>query len=267
MKAIFFDIDGTLIDTLNGRTKISPRVERGIRHLQDEGHYVFIATGRPYSFLDDNIRNFGFDGYVLMNGAQVIVNEQVIYNQPLDEKFVNLFVDFLESKGIQYVLVGERKSYLDQKSQEFYEFYENIHIPRSYFESEYQLEKLDVYKFEILGQTEEIMEECKTWLQDYDDYGYFHSIHPSHLEVYYKENHKATGILKALEYLNIPIEDSYAFGDGENDIEMLATVGCGIAMGNAAKAVKAHAKKVTDSVSQDGVASGIEKYILGKVAE
>lgn len=94
MKAIFFDIDGTLIDTLNGRTKISPRVERGIRHLQDEGHYVFIATGRPYSFLDDNIRNFGFDGYVLMNGAQVIVNEQVIYNQPLDEKFVNLFVDF-----------------------------------------------------------------------------------------------------------------------------------------------------------------------------
>ena len=59
----------------------------------------------------------------------------------------------------------------------------------------------------------------------------------------------------------------YAFGDGENDIEMLATVGCGIAMGNAAKAVKAHAKKVTDSVSQDGVASGIEKYILGTVAE
>ena len=56
--------------------------------------------------------------------------------------------------------------------------------------------------------------------------------------------------------MNIPIEDSYAFGDGENDIEMLATVGCGIAMGNAAKAVKAHAKKVTDSVSQDGVASG-----------
>ena len=234
MKAIFFDIDGTLIDTLNGRTKISPRVERGIRHLQDEGHYVFIATGRPYSFLDDNIRNFG---------------------------------DLLETKGIQYVLVGERKSYLDQKSQEFYEFYENIHIPRSYFESEYQLENLNVYKFEIFGKTSEVIEECKEWLKDYEDYGFFHSIHPSHLEVYYKENHKATGIIKALEHLNISIEDSYAFGDGENDIEMLATVGCGIAMGNAVKEVKVHAKKVTDSVSRDGVASGIEKYILGTVAE
>ena len=52
------------------------------------------------------------------------------------------------------------------------------------------------------------------------------------------------------------------FGDGENDIEMLATVGCGIAMGNAAENVKRHAKQVTDSVSQDGVARGIGKYIL-----
>lgn len=62
--------------------------------------------------------------------------------------------------------------------------------------------------------------------------------------------------------MNLPIEESYAFGDGENDIEMLATVGCGIAMGNAAENVKRHAKQVTDSVSQDGVARGIGKYIL-----
>ena len=173
-----------------------------------------------------------------------------------------MFADLLDDKGIQYVLVGERNSYLDQKSQEFYEFYESIHIPRSYFESEYRLEDLEVYKFEIFGKTSEVIEECKEWLKKYEEYGFFHSIHPTHLEVYYKENHKATGILKALEYLNLPIEESYAFGDGENDIEMLATVGCGIAMGNAAENVKRHAKQVTDSVSQDGVASGIKKYIL-----
>ena len=262
MKAIFFDIDGTLIDTLNGVTQISSRVKRAIRQLQDEGNFVFIATGRPYSFLDEEIRNFGFDGYVLVNGAQVIVRDQVVYNQAMDKRFVKMFADILDDKGIQYVLVGERNSYLDKKSQEFYEFYESIHIPRSYFESEYRLEDLEVYKFEIFGKTSEVIEECKEWLKNYEEYGFFHSIHPSHLEVYYKENHKATGILKALEYLNLPIEESYAFGDGENDIEMLATVGCGIAMGNAAENVKRHAKQVTDSVSQDGVARGIGKYIL-----
>jgi len=50
--------------------------------------------------------------------------------------------------------------------------------------------------------------------------------------------------------------------DGKNDIEMLSTVGCGIAMGNADEEVKKYAKEVTDTVHNDGVAIGIEKYIL-----
>lgn len=43
---------------------------------------------------------------------------------------------------------------------------------------------------------------------------------------------------------------------------MLSTVGCGIAMGNADDDVKKYAKEVTDTVHNDGVAFGIEKYIL-----
>ena len=65
-----------------------------------------------------------------------------------------------------------------------------------------------------------------------------------------------------MDHLNIPIENSYAFGDGKNDIEMLSTVGCGIAMGNADDDVKKYAKEVTDTVHNDGVAVGIEKYII-----
>ena len=70
------------------------------------------------------------------------------------------------------------------------------------------------------------------------------------------------GILKALEYLNIPVEDSYAFGDGTNDIEIIQTVGCGIVMGNATEKLKEYADQLTESVQNDGVAVGIEKYIL-----
>ena len=81
-------------------------------------------------------------------------------------------------------------------------------------------------------------------------------------ELYSKKNTKATGILTALKHLGIPVEQSYAFGDGKNDIEMLSTVGCGIAMGNASDEVKSYAHQVTESVLEDGVATGIEKYIL-----
>ncbi|NOV80034.1 hydroxymethylpyrimidine pyrophosphatase-like HAD family hydrolase [Clostridium saccharobutylicum] len=80
--------------------------------------------------------------------------------------------------------------------------------------------------------------------------------------MYSKRNTKASGILKVLDFLDIPIENSYAFGDGKNDIEMLSTVGCGIAMGNASDYVKKYAKKVTDTVHNDGVALEIENFIL-----
>ena len=68
-------------------------------------------------------------------------------------------------------------------------------------------------------------------------------------------------ILKAIEFLDIKIENTYAFGDGKNDIEMLSTVGCGIAMGNASDEVKKYSHKITDTVQNDGVAKGIEEYI------
>jgi hydroxymethylpyrimidine pyrophosphatase-like HAD family hydrolase len=95
-----------------------------------------------------------------------------------------------------------------------------------------------------------------------DDYDYVYDKEQGHFEIYSKTNTKASGILKVLNYLNIPLENSYAFGDGKNDIEMLSSVGCGIAMGNADDYVKRYAKKVTDTVQNDGVALEIENFIL-----
>ena len=79
--------------------------------------------------------------------------------------------------------------------------------------------------------------------------------------MYLKKNTKGSAILKAIDFLNIKIENTYAFGDGKNDIEMLLTVGCGIAMGNANDEVKKHSNKITDTVQNDGVAKGIEQYV------
>ena len=91
-RAIFFDIDGTLIDCLNGLTDITPRVKKSIHALQANGDYVFIATGRPYAFLSEALLNFGFDGFVLTNGAQVTVKDKLIYKEPIDKDFVKEIV-------------------------------------------------------------------------------------------------------------------------------------------------------------------------------
>ena len=103
-KIIFFDIDGTLVDYFGGITEIRPRVKEAIREMQANGKYVFIATGRPYAFLSDSIRNFGFDGFVLANGAHVIIDNKTIYERPMDKDFVKALVDRLKDRNIQHIL-------------------------------------------------------------------------------------------------------------------------------------------------------------------
>ena len=85
-KAIFFDIDGTLIDCMNGKMDISDRVKNVIKDLQKNGDYVFIATGRPYALVSENILNFGFDGFVLSNGATIIVKDEVIHSEAIEKE-------------------------------------------------------------------------------------------------------------------------------------------------------------------------------------
>ena len=85
---------------------------------------------------------------------------------------------------------------------------------------------------------------------------------PYTFEIYASNVSKATGILKVLELLNIDVKESYAFGDGKNDIEMFQTVNVAIAMGNANDEVKAYANMVCLPVDQDGVAKKLEELFL-----
>lgn len=106
-KAIFLDIDGTLIDCIGGIKDITPNVKNAIKNVQDKGDYVFISTGRPYALLDKNILNFGFDGFILANGAHVIINNKTIYSEPIEKEFIKNIVTELENNNIQYILQGE----------------------------------------------------------------------------------------------------------------------------------------------------------------
>ena len=74
-----------------------------------------------------------------------------------------------------------------------------------------------------------------------------------------KVTRKGTACEYLCQKLNIPKENTYAFGDGENDIEMLHLVGTSIAMGNADDEVKKHASTVTLTVDEDGIADFFEK--------
>ena len=77
-----------------------------------------------------------------------------------------------------------------------------------------------------------------------------------------KNESKAKGIKELAKALNVPVEDTIAFGDGRNDVEMLSEVGLGIAMGNAAKEAKDVAKFITKDIGDHGIVYAIEYFSL-----
>jgi Cof subfamily protein (haloacid dehalogenase superfamily) len=259
-KAVFFDIDGTLLDCINGIMDITPRVKMAIRKLQEKGDYVFIATGRPYAFLSNALLDFGFDGFVLTNGSYVILNNKCLYKEAIDKEVIIELTSNFEKHDIEYILQGEKYSYIKDEHKKLHSFYDTYNISKKYLEGNYKLEDVDIYKIEMLCENTHGIDYCLS-LED-KCFNYIYNSEDGSFELYSRRSSKASGILKILDFLNIPLENSYAFGDGKNDIEMLSTVGCGIAMGNADDYVKGYAKKVTDTVQNDGVALEIEKFIL-----
>ena len=261
-KAIFLDIDGTLIDCIGGIKDITPNVKNAIKNVQDKGDYVFISTGRPYALLDKNILNFGFDGFILANGAHVIINNKTIYSEPIEKEFIKNIVTELENNNIQYILQGELYSYMKDSCKEFYKYYDKIGVSRRYFKDKFNIEEIDVHKLEMLCPNDEIKELCLSLIKTNPECDYFSSVNKSAIEVYLKRNTKGSAILKIIDFLNIKIENTYAFGDELNDLEMFASVDTAIVMGNGNPRDKKVADYITTTNTTDGIVNGLRHYQL-----
>ena len=81
--------------------------------------------------------------------------------------------------------------------------------------------------------------------------------HPSGTDWLDKTASKARGIQTALQKLGLKMADAMAFGDAHNDMEMLQTVGFGVAMGNAVPEIKAIADYVCPPINEDGIYRGL----------
>lgn len=263
-KAVFFDIDGTLIDASKGMVHISDKVKAALNDLKEAGNYIFIASGRPLDFLDKELVDFGFNGFVLMNGSVVIIDGKVIYNKPLDKEIIKEIISTCERMKIEYVLQGHPDVYLKLNFKRLENFYTSFGIDVSKFVREFNSNEPDVYKieFQTSDARTDIAALYKKWLSDPELTGIVDPFHRNNMELYSRKISKATGILEALKYLDIKVKHSYAFGDGLNDLEMIQTVGCGLAMGNGNEKLKKLATYVVPGVHEDGVAYGIHKYIL-----
>lgn len=254
IKAVFFDIDGTLISFKTH--KIPQSTINAINELKNKGIKVFIATGRSLP----NIKGFDnleFDGFITANGAYCVdASRNVIFQNLIPKSNLDTLAEYLEKQPLSCAAMTDQGDFINYVDETTMSLYNIVDIPipticplKECFE--YNVYQLDIFMTE--EQEKPIMDEILT---DCESARWF----PSFTDVNVKNNNKGTGIDKFIERFGIKLEETMAFGDGGNDIQMLQHAGIGVAMGNANDNVKAIADYVTSSVDEDGIVNALKHF-------
>lgn len=256
IKAIFFDVDGTL---LSHNTKQVPQsTKTALKQLKEQNIKIFMATGRHNLELDNlPLEDLKFDGYVLLNGQiNIDYKGKLISQQTISKRDTETLVGKFIQKDIAILFIEKEQFYINMVDESVKAAQEAISSPYPTI-GEYRGNPIcQCCIYATKEQAEEFIKDlpdCK--ISQWNPYAY---------DILSKEGGKTTGIESILKYYGITREEIMAFGDGENDMDMLQYAKIGVAMGNAENKVKEAADYVTDTVDQDGIYKALQYYKILK---
>lgn len=262
MKALFFDIDGTLFS--HATRHVPPSALDALYTLREKGIRLFIASGRPAVSLKNickDLENFPFDGYVLFNGQFCAdAAGQPFFQRALPVEALQVLIPWLAQREDIACIFNELDrayhnrsvTHLAQQAKDMRMRLPNFEIlnpVRSLSHPTYQLNpyippEMDA---EFIAHAPGL--KAVRWCDLFSD-------------VIPADGGKPYGMRKMLDRFHITPEESMAFGDGGNDIEMLCYAGIGVAMGNAMPEVKKAADYVTADIDEDGLAKALHHFEL-----
>lgn len=255
VRAIFIDMDGTLLKTSN---HISNRNKKAIYRLINQGVKVFLATGRHYEVTAPYHKEIGLQTpMICLNGAAIhdaetgrIIEMKIIKLN--DERFHNLTAERSHN-----VMIHTADGLYCKETNEEIDYWTKVgQIPPLYIGDLRQANYQDVLKYSVRtgAPSPKISALFKKETEVIDWNDGFELVAPN--------VSKWSAIKSLLTEFRINPSEAVAIGDGPNDIEMLRQVGTGVAMGNASGTVKAAADFVTGHHENDGLAEFIERYLL-----
>ena len=256
-KAFFFDIDGTLIYESSKGAVIPKTAIDSINKLHKLGYKVFLATGRAESFIFDFLYKLPLDGIVSANGAVVRIGEKIIFEEILPKKTILDVINFCKENNCVYSFEGDIAYVENKNAPEIVEFLKGISFNEDKIFNTNDINEIKAYGGIIIGDNidldkfqEEIGDEYQ--LAPHQKYGY--------IDFYQKNNSKADGIKKVIKSLNLEDYKTFAFGDGNNDIEMMKFVDVAVVMGNGSDKLKQYANYITTSQKEDGIYNALKHY-------
>ncbi|WP_210607969.1 Cof-type HAD-IIB family hydrolase [Priestia flexa] len=253
-KIIFFDVDGTLTHHKSG--EIPESTKRAISLLRNLGIIIVAATGRPLSMCEE-LKELGIDVFITANGGYVTYQNEVIHKVSMSKSNVKELVGFSDSK--QHALSFYTKGFHMNGVQEegvLAALFETLSL-QTYPDTHPSIYEEEIYLLCLFG-TDEVVDQYKMRFPHYT----FRRWHPYVVNVLETDVSKSQAIVKVLEYFKIHPSEAMAFGDGDNDIDMLETVGIGVAMENGSQSLKEIADFVTKKSDEDGVEFALRHYNL-----
>jgi Cof subfamily protein (haloacid dehalogenase superfamily) len=254
ISAVFFDIDGTLLSHRTGTVPESTR--QAIFKLRENGIHAIICTGRVLEEMEKlPIMDLPFDGYLTLNGNLCLdENKKLFAGIPIDQGEVDILVRIFKASKIPFVLIGENNRYINYVDDIVIDTQANTKgtIPDI---GEYKGEKiyqcLAFVKSRERLMLENMLDECS--ITSWNETG---------IDIISKHGGKAKGLAKFIERYGLRPGETMAFGDGENDIDMIRFAGIGVAMGNAIKNLKSAADYITTDIDDDGIANALQHFGL-----
>jgi hypothetical protein len=258
-KIIFFDIDGTLLEYRKGMDRISDKTLEAMQELRRKGVKLVLCSGRALSVMDDHIRSLPVDGFVTSNGAYAVIDGEVVHQVKLEEERLTEVLDFFEENRIMYVAEAQDFAYYsDLESEELARYMALASMPVKYAKDAKIRDFKEINMFIAFTDTKEQEEKAMAFLTEFT---FLQQTGYRCFDVLFTESSKSAGAMAVKAHFGDDYE-TYAFGDGENDMTLFQVVDTSIAMGNAHPDLKAIATHVTDDVEHDGIWKALKKLQL-----
>lgn len=276
-KVIFLDVDGTLVDYDN---TIPESAVTAIRQARQNGHKVYVCTGRSRAEMQPEIWDIGIDGMIGGNGSYVEDQGQVIMHQLISKEDTKHIVDWLHSRGLEFYLESNNGLFAS----------ENFRDAARPVLREYSLRKGRTQE-EVKDQEAEdalhgLVYGGELYRDDLNKVSFILSDYQDHLDAIeefpnleahtwggrgetalfgdlgVKDINKAHAIDVLLNHLGVDRQDTIAFGDAKIDIPMLDYCKIGVSMGNGGPEILSMADMITDDVADDGLYNAFAKLGL-----
>jgi len=254
-KAIFFDVDGTLV-SFKTHTIPASAID-AIAEAKRQGIKMFIATGRSLRQLN-NLHDIPFDGYITMNGAYCVNDRyEIISKSTIPRDDIEALIRYQEEKGQfpvgMMTTEGETVSHINEKVIELFALV-NLSVPPVKSLRDAVCDEILQMEFYVdTEQEREIMQNVLVHCQAT-------RWNPVFFDINQRDCSKKSGIDHILKYYDISLSETMSFGDGGNDIPMLRHTAISVAMGNAMDEVKQAARYITDTVDNDGVWKALKHF-------